>query len=142
MMQTAEFHINQKTKIVIEKFSCDVENRNILYEKYMAISTNNQMKMIELNKLINDVIEKCFQFVHVNKTKQKKRVYLHNVKNNHFQRCIQIDCVYKKCVVYFENKIRGICGVNIDFYDLVDVLKSFQLVDAICKPHCGIRINQ
>ena len=141
-MQAAEFHISQKTEIVIEEFNCDVENRNISCEKCMAISANNQMTMIELNELIDDVIEKCFQFVHVNKTKQKKRVYLHDVKNNCFQRCIQIDCVYKRCAVYFENKTREICDVNIDFYDLVDVLKGFQLINVVCKTHCDIRINQ
>ena len=43
------------------------------------------MTMIELNQLIDDVIEKCFQFVHVNRIKQKRRVYLHDVKNNCFQ---------------------------------------------------------
>ena len=84
-VQTTEFHISQKTKIVFKKFNCDVENGNISCKKYMIIPANNRMTMIELNELIDDVIKKCFQFVHVSKTKQKKRVYLHDVKNNRFQ---------------------------------------------------------
>ena len=48
-------------------YNCEI-NENVSQQKNMIITTNDEMNTMKLflNNLINDVIEKNIQFVHVN----------------------------------------------------------------------------